>query len=85
MAPTPERSPATCQLVNDAHLIAAPPVENSSAALTSLSRAVVLVSMWGEKVKPVLPIVDCRLRDRNDSPRGHGRQRRQDGMCHALS
>jgi hypothetical protein len=35
----PERRHATCQLVNDVALIAAPPVENSAAAARSFQRA----------------------------------------------
>lgn len=37
-AAIPERKPATCQLVREHALIAAPPVENSSAAAKTRSR-----------------------------------------------
>ena len=40
-AAIPDRNPATCQLVSEEALIAAPPVENSSAAAISISRLVV--------------------------------------------
>ncbi len=37
-AAIPDRNPATCQLESDDALIAAPPVENSSAAANSKNR-----------------------------------------------
>jgi uncharacterized protein (DUF1697 family) len=50
----PERRQATCQLVKLADLIAAPPVEKRRAAVTSLRRAVVLVSMWAPNILPAM-------------------------------